>query len=421
MKKLFKSALLCLFRALLFSPVPLLLGALLPGASQLSAGLFYGAGQLLGLGVSLVPVRGRIAALIVGALAYVLAGVWALNAIAAPIVLVIVGLCAVGYLFTARACARGDYDPRLMIAGAILHAGAPVAITLSGAQVEYTAMMWCGILFLAMCPYVMNAQSVREGMSLRGRGGKPLKRISRANRVLVTGMLVIALLIASAETIRNAAQRAGSFVMYWVGQFIMWIMNLFISDSEIGSGTGGGSQDMGLGLESAEPSWFALFMEQVMKYLVVVILAVGAVFVLYKLGKMSVRLWRRVSEWARRFAQGVKEDYLEEREQIMDWGEVRGELVESMRDALKRLTYREKKWGELNARERVRFAVRQLYRKRGAGVSGLECLSVRQALGEMGLDAQAQRELGELYDRARYSDHDISDAQAESARRAAKL
>ena len=137
MKKLFKSALLCLFRALLFSPVPLLLGALLPGASQLSAGLFYGAGQLLGLGVSLVPVRGRIAALIAGALAYVLAGVWALNAIAAPIVLVIVGLCAVGYLFTARACARGDYDPRLMIAGAILHAGAPVAITLSGAQVEY--------------------------------------------------------------------------------------------------------------------------------------------------------------------------------------------------------------------------------------------------------------------------------------------
>ena len=90
-------------------------------------------------------------------------------------------------------------------------------------------------------------------------------------------------------------------------RFIMWIMNLFISDSEIGSGTGGGSQDMGLGLESAEPSWFALFMEQVMKYLVVVILAVGAVFVLYKLGKMSVRLWRRVSEWARRFAQGVKE------------------------------------------------------------------------------------------------------------------
>ena len=68
----------------------------------MSAGLFYGAGQLLGLGVSLVPVRGRIAALIVGALAYVLAGVWALNAIAAPIVLVIVGLCAVGYLFTAR-------------------------------------------------------------------------------------------------------------------------------------------------------------------------------------------------------------------------------------------------------------------------------------------------------------------------------
>lgn len=421
MKKLFNNALLCLFRALMFSPLPLLLGALLPGASQLSAGLFYGAGQLMGLGVSLMPVRGRVAALIAGALAYAGVGVWALGALEAPFVLVIIGICTAGYLLTARACARGDYDPRLMIAGAILHAGAPVAITLSGAPVEYTALMWCGIAFLAMCPYVMNAQSVREGMSLRGRGGKPLKRISRANRALVTGVLAIALLIASAETIRAAAQRAGAFVMYWVGQFIMWIMNLFVSEGEVGGDSGGGSQDMGMGLEAGEPSWFALFMEQVMKYLVVVILAVGVVFVLYKLGRMSVQLWRRISEWARRFAQGVKEDYLEEREQIMDWGEVRGELVDSMREALKRLTYREKKWGELNSRERVRYAVRQLYRKRGAGVSGLEYMSARQALGELGLDEPARQELGELYDRARYSDHDITDAQAEAARRAARL
>ena len=421
MKKLFRSALLCVYRALMFSPLPLLLGALLPGASQLSAGLYYGAGQLMALGVALLPARGRVAALIVGALAYAGAGVWSLGALAAPFALVIVALCAVLYLFTARACARGDYDPRLMIAGAILHAGAPVAISLSGQQVEYTALMWCGIAFLAMCPYVLNAQSVREGMSLRGRGGKPLKRISRANRALVTGVLAVALLIASAEAIRAAAQRAGGFVMYWVGQFIMWIMNLFAGGSEVGGGSGGGAQDMGLGLEGGEPSWFAVFMEQVMKYLVVVILAVGAVFVLYKLARMSVKLWRRISEWARRFAQGVKEDYLEEREQIMDWGEVRGELVESMREALKRLTYREKKWGELNSRERVRYAVRQLYRRRGAGVSGLECLSARQALGELGLDEQAQRELGELYDRARYSDHDITDAQAEAARRAAGL
>lgn len=421
MKRLFRCALMCLYRALAFSSVPLLLGALLPGASQLSAGLYYGAGQLAGLGVALLPARARMWALAACAAAYVLAGVWALDVASAPFAIAIVALCAVALVLTARGCARGEYDAALMVAGAVMHAVTPVAITLSGAQVDYTAMMWCGIAFLAMCPYVLNSHSVRVGMSLRGRGGKPIKRISHANRAMVTALTAVALIIASAGAIRDAAQRAGGFIMHWVGMLIMWIMNLFVSEGTQGGSMGGGSQDIGLGAESAEPSWLALFMEQVVKYLVVVILALGAIFVLYKLGKLSVRLWRRISEWARRFAQGVKEDYLEEREQIMDWGEVRGELVDSMRAAIKRLTYREKRWGELNPRERVRYVVRQLYRRRGAGVSGIECLSAREALSEMKLDESGERVLGELYDRARYSEHEITETQAEAARRAAGL
>lgn len=421
MKKLFDNALLCLWRALLFSPVVLLAGELLPGASQLSAGLFYLGGQALALGVSFVPSRARVAALLAGGAAYAAAGALALGAPGNPMALVIVALGVVAYALTVRAEGTGvRYDTRLMIAGALIHAVAPLVIQFSGMSIDYTAMMWAGIAFLLMCPYALNDSSVREGMSLRGRGGKPIRRISRANRVMVTCLIAVALIIACAGAIRDAFQRAGAFVMHWVGRFIMWLMSLAAGSEGAGGGEGGGNMDLGLGGEAVEPSWFAKFMEQVMKYFVVLVLIVLVIFVLWKLGKLMARLARRISAWARRFAQGVKEDYLEEHEQLMDWGEVRGEMLNSVKDTLRRLTTREKKWGDMDARERVRYVMRQLYRRRGAGISGIEYLSAQEALGEMAVDEPARRELGQLYDEARYSDHEITEAQAEAARRAVK-
>lgn len=421
MKKLCDNALLCLWRALLFSPVVLLMGGLLPGLDQTGAGLFYAAGQVLALCVSFVPSKVRVPVMIVAGLAYAAAGAWVLGALAAPAAWAVVAFSLVIYAFTSHAQGAGQgYDPRLMIAGAIMHVVAPLVIRFSGVDMAQSALMWTGLSYFIMCPFAMNNASVREGMSLRGRGGRPIKRISRANRVMVGVMLAIALTIANAGAIRDAAQRAGEFIMYWVGQLIMWIMNLFAGDESMGGGGGGAPGDMGLGGEATEPSWFALLMEQVMKYFVVVLLAAVAVFVLWKLIKLMRKLAARISDWAKRFAQGVKEDYLEEREQLMDWGEVRGEMMDAVREALKRFTVREKKWSDMDARERVRYCVRQLYRRRGAGIGGLECLSARQALGEMGLNEHDRQELGDIYDAARYSDHEITQAQVDTAREISK-
>ena len=157
MKKLFDNALLCLWRALLFCPIVLLVGELLPGASQLSAGLFYLGGQALALGVSFVPSRARVAALLAGGAAYAAAGALALNALGNPMALIIVALGVVAYALTVRAEGTGvRYDTRLMIAGALIHAVAPGVIQFTGMPVDYTAMMWAGIAFLLMCPYALN-------------------------------------------------------------------------------------------------------------------------------------------------------------------------------------------------------------------------------------------------------------------------
>ena len=170
----------------------------------------------------------------------------------------------------------------------------------------------------------------------------------------------------------------------------------------------------------AEPSWFAKLMEQIVKYVALIFVAAAICFALWKLFKLLKKVAARISEWAKRFAQGVREDYTEEREQLMDWGEVRGEMLDSLKESLKKFTTREKKWADMDARERVRSAVKQLYKKRGIGISGIECLSAREAFAEMNLGEQERGRLSDMYDEARYSSHEITDAQAEEARRTVK-
>lgn len=418
MKKLFDNSLLCIWRALMYSAIPLLLGSLMPGGNQFSAGAYYFCGQALALTLGFAPARIRVACMVLCGACYAAAGVYLLGVIAYPVQIIIIVLCLAAYGLTLRAQgAAVRYDSREMIAGAIIHVLPPVIIRLSDMAVNYTPMMICGAIYLFMCPYIMNSMSVRDGMSLRGRGGKPIGRISNKNRIMVTGLMVIALLIACADKIQAAFQRAGEFVMYWIGQFIMWLSSLIQGSEEISGEGATESGDMAMGLEAGEPGWFAVLMEQIIKYVAIAALAAALCFALWKLGKLLKKLYVRIAEWAKQFAQGVREDYVEEQEQLMDWGEVRGEVISSFKDALKKLAAREKKWADMDARERVRSVVKQLYRKRGMGISGIECLSVREAMREMNIDDDTRAQLGKLYDEARYSSHEITETEVETARR----
>ena len=350
MKKLFDNALLCLWRALMYAPVILTLGALLPGGGQLECGLFYLCGQALALILSFIPARARVASMIVTCLAYAAAGFFCLGVMGAPFMALMIVLSIIAFALTLRAQgAAMRYDTREMIAGAIIQVLPPLIIKLSGmeARVDYTAMMWAGLAYFVMCPYVMNSMSVRDGMSLSaGAAASPSAAYRPRTARWLRGLIVIAVLVASADKIRQAFERVGEFIMYWVGQFIAWLSSLMQSTEDISGESVGESSDVGGGLPMAEPSWFAKLMEQIVKYVALIFVAAAICFALWKLFKLLKKVAARISEWAKRFAQGVREDYTEEREQLMDWGEVRGEMLDSLKESLKKFTTREKKWAD---------------------------------------------------------------------------
>ena len=414
MKKLRDNGLICLFRAFMFSALPLFGGAMLEDVGQLKAGLYYAAGQLLSLALSFVPASRRVLCTAGALAAYVAVGAWLLGGDVFHWLLI--AICAGLFLLTLYCYGTNTgYDTRFMLAGVVAHVIMPLGIQLSELEVDYTAMMWCGMIYLLMLPLVLNAASVREGMALRSRGAKPLARLTAKNRKLVIGLTALALFIACFDKLRDAAQTVGSWIWYVVLMIIEFLMSLYPGGSTGGQG-GGGMGEMGLGGDAAEPSWFAKLLEQIFMYLAFAALAVIVVLLLWKVAKLLKRLVLRVSGWLKRYAESVKYDYVEESEQLVDWGEVGSEVIQSLREGFKRLTTREKRWSELDARQRVRYSVRQLYRKNGVAVDGIQFMSARQALDEMGVDAERRERLGELYDRARYSDHDVTESDAEQAR-----
>jgi len=160
----------------------------------------------------------------------------------------------------------------------------------------------------------------------------------------------------------------------------------------------------------------------VVEGLVLGILGGGAVvfWLLVQIYKLIANLVRKLVARLRKFTENVGEEYRDEQESLFDWGETKKELGEGLRKRLERLTKREKKWEQMDAREKVRFIVRSLYRKTPDN-GNLRSLTVHEALKNVRTGQAVPQELASLYDTARYSQHEPDMEITERIRKEAKV
>ena len=146
--------------------------------------------------------------------------------------------------------------------------------------------------------------------------------------------------------------------------------------------------------------------------------AVGAVLVLIWLLRKVYLLLRtllgRLIAHIRGVAGSLSEEYQDEQEQL-DWGDVTRSARDSVMRRVRRLTRREKKWSQMNAREKVRFLVRALYRR--AGKQDLSSLTIREAAPSLPVNDASPEELSSLYEQARYGREEPDESAAEKLRR----
>ena len=348
---------------------------------------------------AVVPGRRRLLAGALGAAAIAALGLAALPWRAAPALLAIPVLY--GYLLLAGL--SGDGLPIAIPCAALaLHAAAQVvqwidARSGGGMPASVVAALRCAFVlygFLALIS--MNRASLRDAAA---KGSPAPLSMQRKNLLLALGMGAVTLLIACLPAVARLFQRLWNAFLAALGRALLWLGSLFAFEEAAESG-GGGAPAGGMGaLAAAEPHPFWQIVEKAAIALGVVAAAAAAALLLRLLWKNLRRLLAALRERLRQFARAASEDY---RDEISDTREG-GERMRLFRRRARRPNpLRGIDAAKLPPRQRVRFFYLRARLKRP---DWEDAQTVRE---------QLPADAAEIYERARYSQREVSEGDAGS-------
>lgn len=262
-------------------------------------------------------------------------------------------------------------------------------------------------LFLAYIPVLLlltNHASLAVGASARD-GRRPPARIRTGNRRLAIGIAAVVLIVANIGAIRDVFYGVSTWIATQVGRFILWLSNLLMPQEMI-SATPQGGQSSGMEmLEEGEPALFWVILEKILMVAALILAAIAAVYLAKKLAKVIRRGWHWLMARLRAAAHHLGEGVQEKTESILDWGELRSTTRERMHAVRKRLT-RPPRWQSLpDSRARVRWAYARWL---AAHPEAPEAQTARETLR----NSQQGPRMADVYDRARYSELEITEEEA---------
>lgn len=284
--------------------------------------------------------------------------------------------------------------PAWYAVGLILHALAQLMLSVANRTGSMGALlparpwlMLCFVLFLLLSMLSMNRASL--DCATLGRQRIPLTMRVK-NHLVVAGFLALALLLTSAPGVARAVTAAWNALSTLIARAVLWLMNLFGGSSESGASAGGGGFDMSGLLEEAEPSALALLLERVLLALAsIAMLALAALF-LRLVWRNLVALLRELLERLGLFAAAASEDYIDE-------------ITDTREDAEDRSLLRHLR-GRIGWTDESRLPPGERIRRRYLRLR----LKHREWQGSQTARETLPAEAARLYERARYSAHEVS-------------
>lgn len=351
----------------------------LPGRMRIPAGIVLTAG-LMAAGALLLPVR-EISAL------------WLLPAAFSALLL--------GGLQMAGWSRSQEMHPMAGAICLVAHLIAQFLVNtdkLDGAEPMYApivpALTMCFLVFAAMSLLALNRISLNNAVN--GQQAVPTA-MRRRNRLMTAGLMAITLLVAALPQVIRAIEGVWLWLKTALLMLVRWFMNLFPETESGGVETVGGAME-GLSAEIREQGLFSKIMEIVMLTLALIAVAVGAFFALRvlwrKLKVLAKYLWERLNA----YMQASSEDYVDEVADTRD-----GAQAERALSRLKRRMQRKRvDENALSPRERIRYRYLMHWLKHPEWTPER---TARENLRE----SEAQ-----IYERARYSSHEVTVRDAET-------
>lgn len=361
--------------------------------------------------IFLMPGKGRAVFASIGAVVFAVLGATLYRA-AGLGALVILAPCAAALFLIPPAYAKlvwEEWSPGMWCADALLHlaaqiaAGQPMFSAVRGAlRITFAAYM---LLFL-IC---FNRVGLRGGM--HGAAKAPAALRAR-NMALTVCLFLIALAASLWDKLAQWADAGWHAVLRVIGRVIAAILSL-LPVTTGGAGGDGGGPDFGVFGEAGEPSAVAKILEKVLYVVAAALLLLLVALAVRVLGKKLIELVKKIRERLRAYGARSAEDYVDEAESTLNWEEKTKSLREKIGKSFARAP-RETPWEQLTGRERVRRLYRQYLKSRPEmkNKTAREALTEGNAIGKKQASAFAG-----LYEKARYSDHDVSSAEADEMRK----
>lgn len=295
-------------------------------------------------------------------------------------------------------------DAKVMVTGLVLSMITYLIALLNGLPQLQPLIGYTAYFFLMASFILINRKSVRNN------AGNQAGRMMRGNQVLVWVFAAVLTFIVFFEKL---ASGFGELLRSMVRGFF----SLFAggeASGEIVSGEAAAAPDMGAILGEATQEWplWVQRLSNILMYTVVTIALIAlAAFLCWSIWRALRKFFDWLKVWMSQFNHGGMEEYTEESEQMMSAQSMRDKMVQDMKNRARKLFTRPVHWGSLSARDRVRHVYAQLLRQQ-------KHVPTAHAMTPAQLCTAADRDeaFAELYDKARYSQHEIGEDEAEKYR-----
>ncbi len=370
-------------------------------------GDWRGAALAVGVGLVLGWVPGKVRlplSLIVGCSLFAWGFLWgaggALVGIVEALVTVILLLLTVREILAPRPFFSSL--PGLSV-GLGIHIAAAILTGTLGLHALTAPLYVLGAAFLALALFTLNGDSLDVGYAAHAKL-RPARRVLRANRGLMLILCGLVAFAAAFDRISDFVVKAAQALARAVVYAVLWLMSL-VRLQQVPTGPMGDDSAGMLPMEAAQdPSLLALILQYLFTALAVAALAVLGFFALRAAWRKLRALMGRLMAHIRRFSKVLGEDYVDDRQSLVDAGALRRAVRARAENALRRLTRRQPRWDQLTPAEKVRYRVKALYQK-SPDREKLAPLTVREAAPLVG----AGEPLVGLYERARYGEVEIGE------------
>ena len=341
-----------------------------------------------------------------------------------------VAACGIGAAFaTARLTPLSmaeAFSSARWIAGLILYTIAWVLLFFSEISFSRPMLSWLSLVYGLCMLLFMNRSTIQTASFQKNQHAEPVPRsLLSGNRIIVAAVCVVVFIAANigwlARIVGTAAGAIAGSIVWLFGK----LASLFIGESigDTGEPVDDNIDLSGLGGETKDPGPLAEIIETALFVFVVLVLLVALFFVGRYAYKTIKRLTARLREALSKYRDAMTADYTDEVVSLASLDGTARELANRLRDRFRAWTTPPVQWRDLNNTERVRFAFGALVKnaqKRGVAT---ETRTPSEMLSDQALIAREGnlKAMVGSYEEARYSAHDITDDQAENARKTANL